>query len=90
MKPRTTAKTIRIPNDTYADIKREAEKKGTTFSREANERLRHGENSLTPAILVSIQNIINKVFEGVETHSTEPIEEAQKEANKLWAYRLSK
>ncbi len=27
MKSRTTAKTIRIPNDTYADIKREAGKK---------------------------------------------------------------
>ena len=31
MKSRTTAKTIRIPNDTYDDIKREAEKKELLF-----------------------------------------------------------
>ncbi|SEH48612.1 hypothetical protein SAMN02910265_00998 [Ruminococcus flavefaciens] len=90
MKSRTTAKTIRIPNDIYADIEREAAKKDTSFSKEAIDRLRHVDNSLTPDILATIQTIINKSLEGVKTGSCKPIKEAQEEANKLWKNKLSK
>ena len=39
MKQRTTAKTIRIPNDTIDDIAKTAKEKHSSFSKEVNRRL---------------------------------------------------
>lgn len=39
MKTGTSPKTLRIPNDTIADIEETAKAKKTTFSKEANRRL---------------------------------------------------
>ena len=84
MKTGTTPKTLRIPDNIVADIEKEASAKGTTFSDIAVDRLRHPDNSLTPAILAKVQTVINRSLEGAKTGSVESIREAQKEANKLW------
>lgn len=78
MKTGTSPKTLRIPNDMIADIERVAEEKNTTFSDVAIDRMRHSDNSLTPAVLAKVQTIINLSKNG-------EIEEAQREANSLWA-----
>lgn len=84
MKTGTSPKTLRIPNDTIADIEKEASAKDTTFSDIAINRLRHKDNALTPQVLTKLQTNLNRSLEGARTGSVEKIEEAQKEANELW------
>ena len=84
MKTGTSPKTLRIPNDTIADIEKEASAKNTTFSDIAINRLRNKDNALTPQVLTKLQTILNRSLEGARTGSVEKIEEAQKEANELW------
>ncbi len=85
MKTGTSAKTLRIPNDTIDDIERVAQEKKTTFSKEANRRLK-GRNDDTnyPLFLAKTQTIINLCWEGVRTGSEESIKKAQEEEKKLW------
>ena len=85
MKTGTSAKTLRIPNDTIDDIERVAQEKKTTFSKEANRRLK-GRNDDTnyPLFLAKTQTIINLCWEGVRTGSEESIRKAQEEEKKLW------
>lgn len=85
MKTGTSPKTLRIPNDTIADIERVAKEKKTTFSKEAIRRLK-GRNDDTnyPLFLAKTQTIINLCREGVRTGSEEPIRKAQEEENKIW------
>lgn len=78
MKPGTSPKTLRIPNDTIADIEREANTNNTTFSNIAIDRLRHKDNTLTPEVLSKIQTIINLSKNG-------EFKKAQEEENRLWA-----
>lgn len=84
MKTGTSPKTLRIPNDTIADIEKEASANDTTFSDIAINRLRHKDKALTPQVLTKLQTILNRSLEGARTGSVEKIEEAQKEANELW------
>ena len=85
MKTGTSPKTLRIPNATIDDIERVAQEKKTTFSKEANRRLK-GRNDDTnyPLFLAKTQTIINLCWEGVRTGSEEPIRKAQEEERKLW------
>ena len=85
MKTGTSPKTLRIPNDTIADIEEMAKAKKTSFSKEANRRLK-GRNDDTnyPLFLDKTQTIINLCWEGVRTGSEEPIRKAQEEERKLW------
>ena len=85
MKTGTSPKTLRIPNDTIADIERVAKEKKTSFSKEAIRRL-NGRNDDTkyPLFLSKTQTIINLCWEGVRTGSEESIRKAQEEEKKLW------
>ena len=85
MKTGTSPKTLRIPNDTIADIEETAKTKKTSFSKEANRRL-NGKNDDTnyPLFLAKTQTIINLCWEGVRTGSEESIRKAQEEEKKLW------
>ena len=84
MKTGTSPKTLRIPNDTIADIERVAKEKKTSFSKEANRRLNGRDNTNYPLFLAKTQTIINLCWEGVRTGSEEPIRKAQEEEKKLW------
>ena len=77
MRTHTTAKTIRIPNDTLTDIEETAKHKNVSFSKEAVNRLRQRDDTPVPAILAKTQTIINLTREG-------KTKEAQKEMNQLW------
>ena len=85
MKTSTSPKTLRIPNDTIEDIENAAKENKTSFSKEANRRLK-GRNDDTnyPLFLAKTQTIINLCWEGVRTGSEEPIRKAQEEERKLW------
>lgn len=84
MKTGTSPKTLRIPNDTIADIERVAQEKKTSFSKEANRRLKGRDNTDYPLFLAKTQTIINLCWEGVNTGNKALIQKAQEEENKLW------
>ncbi|MBR4627284.1 MAG: hypothetical protein IKO47_06245 [Ruminococcus sp.] len=80
----TVQKSIRIPKRVADSIEKEAADKNRSFSDIANYRLKQSGNSLTPAMLVKLQNIANLAVEAVEEKSTTKAKEAQKEVAKLW------
>jgi len=84
MKTGTSPKTLRIPNDTVADIEETAKAKKTSFSKEANRRLKGKDNTNYPMFLAKTQTIINLCWEGVNTGNKALIQKAQEEENKLW------
>jgi len=84
MKTGTSPKTLRIPNDTIADIEETAKAKKTSFSKEANRRLKGRDNTDYPLFLAKTQTIINLCWEGVNTGNKALIQKAQEEHNKLW------
>ena len=90
MKTGTTPKTLRIPNDTIADIERVAKEKKTSFSKEAIRRLQNkgSDNINYPLLLAKTQTIINFSLEGTETRNVELIKKARMEAIKLWKRTL--
>ncbi|MBR3421038.1 MAG: hypothetical protein IKG98_03115 [Ruminococcus sp.] len=90
MKAGTSPKTMRIPNDTIADIERVAKEKKTTFSKEANRRLQNkgSDDKNYPLLLAKMQTIINFSLEGAETGNVEMVKRAQEEARKLWKRKL--
>ena len=83
MKTGTSPKTLRIPNDTIADIEETAKAKKTSFSKEANRRLKGKDNTNYPLFLAKTQTIINLCWEGVNTGNKALIQKAQEE-KKLW------
>ncbi|WP_295067256.1 hypothetical protein [Ruminococcus sp.] len=85
-KIKTILKPIRIPEDIINDIEREAEKKGTDFSKEVVYRLRHYKHPLTPFIVIKIQNIVNRACAIAMRYSPEIIKELQRDVNDLWKY----
>lgn len=84
MKTVTSPKTLRIPNDTIADIEETAKAKKTSFSKEANRRLKGRDNTDYLLFLAKTQTIINLCWEGVNTGNKALIQKAQEEENKLW------
>ena len=87
MKTGTSPKTLRIPNDTIAEIERVAKEKKTTFSKEAIRRLRNkgSYEKNYPFFLTKVQTLINYSLVGVQTGNEEIVKKAQEEAKKLWA-----
>ena len=90
MKNGTSPKTLRIPNDTIADIERVAKEKKTSFSKEAIRRLQNkGSNDKNyPLLLAKMQTIINFSLEGAETGNVEMVNKAKEEVKKLWERKL--
>ena len=90
MKTGTSPKTLRIPNDTIADIERVAQEKKTTFSKEANRRLANkGSSDMNyPLFLAKMQTIINLSYEGYRTGREDLFKKAQEEERKLWTKTL--
>lgn len=85
MKTGTSPKTLRIPNETIADIENAAKANKTSFSKEANRRLMdRNDDTNYPLFLAKTRTIINLCWEGVRTGSEEPIRKAQEEEKKLW------
>lgn len=91
METGTSPKTLRIPNETIADIEKAANEKNTTFSKEAICRLKNKGSVDTnyPLFLAKTQTIINLCFEGVDTQNVEQIKKAQEEQRKLWTRILT-
>ena len=85
MKTGTSPKTLRIPNDTIADIENAAKANKTSFSKEANRRL-NGKNDDTnyPLFLAKMQTIINLSYEGYKAGREDLFQKAQEEERRLW------
>lgn len=56
MKTGTSPKTLRIPNETIADIENAAKANKTSFSKEANRRLMGRDNTNYPLFLAKTQS----------------------------------
>lgn len=74
---------IRLPNELRTKLEEEAERSGLKFSSYIVYCLRHSDNSLTPEIMIGIQNIVNKAV-SISEGSPEKSEEIRKEVDKLW------
>ena len=81
-------KTVWIPNDMVDEINRDAEARGTDFSKEVNRRLKHRDDTNYPMFLAKTQTIINLCLDAVDTGDEEKIRKAQEEAKKLWVKTL--
>ncbi len=90
MKTGTSPKTLRIPNDTIADIERVAKEKKTSFSKEAIHRLQNkgSDDKNYPLLLAKLQTIINFSLEGAESGNVEMVNKAKEEVKKLWERKL--
>ena len=90
MKNGTSPKTLRIPNDTIAEIERVAKAKKTTFSKEAIHRLQNkdSDDKNFPLLFAKMQTIINFSLEGAETGNVEMVNKAKEEVKKLWERKL--
>lgn len=90
MKNGTSPKTLRIPNDTIADIERVAKEKKITFSKEAIHRLQNkdSDGKNYRLLLAKTQTIINLSIEGAKTGNVEMVEKANEEVRKLWKRKL--
>lgn len=90
MKTSTTPKTLRIPNDTIAEIERVAKEKKTSFSKEAIRRLQNkdSDDKNYPLLLAKMQTIINFSLEGTKTGNVEMVNKAKEEVKKLWERKL--
>ena len=90
MKTGTSPKTLRIPNDTIAEIEETSKAKKTTFSKEAIRRLQNkgSDDKNYPLQLAKMQTIINFSLEGAETGNVEMVKKAREEARKLWKRKL--
>ena len=75
MKTGTSPKTLRIPNDTIAEIERVAKEKNS-------------DDKNFPLLLAKTQTIINFSLEGAETGNVEMVKKAREEARKLWKRKL--
>ena len=86
MKTGTSPKTLRIPNDTIADIEKTAKAKKTSFSKEANRRLaqKGGSDTNYLLFLAKMQTIINLSYEGYRSGREDLFQKAQEEEKKLW------
>ena len=68
-----------IEEDTIADIKKEAEDRGSKFANIANERMKQRADLTPPIVAAKVQTIINLSRAG-------KYDEAQEEENKLWKF----
>ena len=82
-------KTVWIPNDMVDEINRDAEARGTDFSKEVNRRLKHRDDANYPLFLAKTQTVINLCMEAMNTGNEETIRRAQEEAKKLWVKTLT-
>ena len=90
MKTGTSPKTLRIPNDTIAEIEETSKAKKTTFSKEAIRRLQNkgSDDKNYPLLFAKMQTIINFSLEGAETGNVEMVNKAKEEVKKLWERKL--
>ena len=81
-------KSVWIPKDMVDEINRDAEARGTDFSKEVNRRIKHRDDANYPMFLAKTQTIVNMCMEAMNTGNEETLRRAQEEAKKLWVKTL--
>ena len=89
MEENTILKSVRIPKDMVDEINRDAEARGTDFSKEVNRRIKHRDDANYPMFLAKTQTIVNMCMEAMNTGNEETLRRAQEEAKKLWVKTLT-
>ena len=67
-----------------SDIEQTAKDKGITFSEEAVRRMKNSDSSLTPDVMVKVQNVVNLSLEAAFTKSEDKAYKALEGVNELW------
>lgn len=75
---------IRLTEEQHKRVQEKATAKGMTVSRYLTERALHDDNSLTPEILVKMQNIANTACAVVEEFAPEKVKSIQEGMNEIW------
>ena len=80
----TDLKHIRIPMDVIHEIEQDAVEKKTDFSKEANYRLKHFGEGLTPSIMAEVQDIVNTAVEYAGESRPDEIKNLRERTADLW------
>lgn len=75
---------IRLTEEQHKRVQEKANAKGMTVSRYLTERALRDDNSLTPEILVRIQDIANTACRAVNEYAPKDAAKLQNEVKKLW------
>ena len=84
MRSKSTVKSLRMSDTLISDIEQTAKDKGITFSEEAVRRMKNSDSSLTPDVMVKVQNVVNLSLEAAFTKSEDKAYKALEGVNELW------
>lgn len=75
---------IRLTEEQHERVQKKAKEKGMTVSNYIITTAVNGGNSLTPELLVRLQNITNETCSVMEENAPERLKAIQQEVNGLW------
>jgi len=81
---KTKVTSIRMTEEQHQRVQKQADSHGMTVSNYIITTAVHGENHITPKMMVQLQNITNMATDAVQEFAPETINKMQKEVDKLW------
>jgi len=81
---KTKVTSIRMTKEQHQRVQEQADSHGMTVSNYMITTAVHGENHITPKMMVQLQNITNMATDAVQEFAPETINKMQKEVDKLW------
>ncbi len=75
---------IRLNDEEKRILDEKAKEKGMSRSTYIREKALHGEEGLTPEMMVHIQNLVNEAFETIRYADMDKAVSMEMEVNKLW------
>lgn len=75
---------VRLTEDQHQRLKDQADARGMSVSNYLITTAVHGENNITPEIMVRMQNLVNEVSDIAQEYAPEKKQQIQKEVNQLW------
>lgn len=82
---KTKVTSLRMTGEQYQAIQKMADEKEMSMGSYIVNSAIHSQKSVTPEIIVSIQNIVNTARVSVEEFAPDKAEKMEKEAEKLWS-----
>lgn len=82
---KTKVTSLRMTEEQYQEIQKMADEKGMSMGSYIVNSAVYSQKSVTPEIMVSIQNIVNAACAVIEESAPDKAEKMEKETKKLWS-----
>ena len=82
---KTKVTSLRMTEERYQAIQKMADEKEMSMGSYIVNSAIHSQKSVTPEIMVNIQNFVNTACEAVEEFAPDKAKKMEKEAKKLWS-----